>query len=273
MIIAHISDTHLALDKPDAERRMRDFALTIADINALDPPPDVIVHTGDIVHNGHADEYAQAAAFLAQARAPVYVLPGNKDDRVNLRAAFSAIGRLARGSDFIDYAVEDYPVRLIALDTLSPGNGRGDFRREQAEHFIELIDAEPNRPIAVFTHHPPFEVTVGPDRFHFEAMESMSRLRDALQRCERIIAVFSGHVHRAAAGEIGRIPASVVPCIATTLRKGDYPPPMKTRPVYHLHHFDPAWGFATESRIVGAQGSAAHERRIASIAAATLAEN
>ena len=52
MIIAHISDTHLALDAPDAERRMRDFASTIADINALDPPADVIVHTGDIVHNG-----------------------------------------------------------------------------------------------------------------------------------------------------------------------------------------------------------------------------
>lgn len=43
MIVAQISDTHLALDTRDAERRMRDFALTIADINALDPAPDVIV--------------------------------------------------------------------------------------------------------------------------------------------------------------------------------------------------------------------------------------
>ena len=90
MIIAHISDTHLALDTPDADRRMRDFASTIADINALDPPADVIVHSGDIVHNGRQDEYAEALALLAKARAPVYVLPGNKDDRANLRAAFSA---------------------------------------------------------------------------------------------------------------------------------------------------------------------------------------
>jgi 3',5'-cyclic AMP phosphodiesterase CpdA len=273
MIIAQISDTHLALDTPDAERRVRDFALTIADINALDPPADVIVHSGDIVHNGRADEYAQAAAILEKARAPVYVLPGNKDDRANLRAAFSAISRLARGSDFIDYVVEDYPVRLIALDTLRAGGNRGAFRSEQARRLIELIDAEHDKPIAVFAHHPPFEVTVGPDRFHFETMESMSRLRETLQRCERIIAVFSGHVHRAAAGEIGRIPASVVPCIATTLRKGDYPPRMKTRPVYHLHRFDPACGFATESRIVGVEGPAARERRIASLPAATLAEN
>jgi 3',5'-cyclic AMP phosphodiesterase CpdA len=88
MIIAHISDTHLALDTSDAERRICDFASTIADINALDPPANAIVHTGDIVHNERQDEYAQARALLAKARAPVYVLPGNKDDRANLRAAF-----------------------------------------------------------------------------------------------------------------------------------------------------------------------------------------
>jgi 3',5'-cyclic-AMP phosphodiesterase len=272
MIIAHISDTHLTLDTPDAKRRMHDFASTIADINALDPPPDVIVHTGDIVHNGRPDEYAQAAALLAKARAPVYVLPGNKDDRANVRAAFSARGYLAPVSEFIDYAVEDYPVRLIALDTLSPGNGRGDFRREQAEHLIELIDAEPDKPIAVFTHHPPFEVTVGPDRFHFETMDSMARLRDALQRSGRVVAVFSGHVHRAAAGQIGCIPARVVPCIATTLRKGEYPPPMKRCPVYHLHRYDPAWGFVTESRVVRTDSLAPAERRIVSTRAASLAD-
>ena len=90
MIIAQISDTHIALDTPDADQRIRDFALTVADLNELDPAPDVIVHTGDIVHNGRPDEYAQASAMLANARAPVYVLAGNKDNRANLREAFSA---------------------------------------------------------------------------------------------------------------------------------------------------------------------------------------
>src|SRR5690242_464779 len=104
MIIAQISDTHLTLGAPDAERRLDDFARTIADINALDPLPDAIVHTGDIVHNGRPDEYARAAAVLAKARPPVYVLPGNKDDRANLRAAFSAECYCASGSEFIDYA-------------------------------------------------------------------------------------------------------------------------------------------------------------------------
>jgi len=181
MIIVQISDTHLTLGTPDVDRRICDFALTIADINALEPPPDAIVHTGDIVHNGRRDEYAQAAALLAKAQAPVYVLPGNKDDRANLRAAFSKQTYLASTSEFIDYAIEDHPVRLIALDTLKPGRNRGDFSPEQARRLLQWIDAEPDKPIAVFTHHPPFEVTVGPDRFHFETMKSMALLRDALQ--------------------------------------------------------------------------------------------
>ena len=116
MIIAQISDTHLAFDAPDAEQHVSELASTITDINAFNPPADVIVHTGDIVNNGRRDEYAQAVAILAGARAPVYVLPGNKDDRANLRAAFFARSYFI--SEFIDYAIEDFPVRLIALTRL-----------------------------------------------------------------------------------------------------------------------------------------------------------
>jgi Icc protein len=260
MIIAQISDTHIALDTPDAERRIRDFERTIADINALDPAPDVIVHTGDIVHNGRADEYAEAVRILAKARAPVYVLAGNKDDRANLRTAFAARGYLAPDSEFIDYAIEDYPVRLIAVDTLSTGSNKGDFCPERAKRLIGMIDAETTKPIAVFAHHPPFEVKVGPDPINFDTPEVMQRLAQALQHSGRVIAVFSGHVHRGTAGHVGGIPVIVVPCIATTLRKGEYPPAMKTRPVYYLHRFDPAWGFVTEARIVGARASAAPAR-------------
>jgi Icc protein len=251
MIITQISDTHLALESPDADRRLVDFERTIADVNTLDPAPDVIVHTGDIVHNGRPDEYAAALRILAKARAPVYVLAGNKDDRANLRAAFAPFGYLSRDSEFIDYAVEDYPVRLIAVDTLSSAGNKGGFCPERARRLIAMIGAETSKPIAVFAHHPPFEVTVGPDPINFETLEMMERLRQALQHSGRVVAVFSGHVHRGTAGHIGTIPASVMPSIATTLRKGEYPPPMKTRPVYHVHRFDPVWGFITEARIVG----------------------
>jgi 3',5'-cyclic AMP phosphodiesterase CpdA len=251
MIIAQISDTHIALDTPDADQRIRDFEATIADINALDPHPDVIVHTGDIVHNGRQDEYARAAATLAGARAPVYVMVGNKDDRANLRQAFSRCAYLAANPDFIAYAIEDYPLRLIMLDTFSSTSNKGDFCQQRVRDLIDLIDAETTKPIAVFTHHPPFEVMVGPERRHFESQEIMSRLRRALQHSGRVAAVFSGHVHRPATGHVENIPATVATCIATTLRKGDYPADAEGRPIYYLHRFDPVLGFTSESRIVG----------------------
>ena len=102
---------------------------------------------------------------------------------------------------------------------------------------------------------------MGPEPRNFETPETMTRLRQALQHSGRVVAVFSGHVHRAAAGHVGNIPAIVVPCIATTLRRGEYPAHMKTRPVYYVHRFDPVWGFATETRIVGLDWSTASRDR------------
>jgi 3',5'-cyclic-AMP phosphodiesterase len=248
MIIAHISDTHIVLDTPDADRRIRDFESTIADINALDPAPDAIVHSGDIVHNGRPDEYAKAATILAKARAPVYVLPGNKDNRENLRAVFSKQGYFSPDAAFIDYAIEDYPVRLIALDTLSTSSNKGDFGAERVARLNKLIEAETSKPVAVFMHHPPFEVAVGPDPLNFVTPEVMAGLRQALQHSGRIAGVFSGHVHRATAGHVGKIPATVVPCIATTLRKGDFPAGMSARPVYYIYKFNPDSSFTAEAR-------------------------
>jgi 3',5'-cyclic-AMP phosphodiesterase len=135
------------------------------------------------------------------------------------------------------------------LDTLSSSSNKGDFCAERVRRLIDLIDAETTKPIAVFMHHPPFMVPVGPDPLNFATREAMSRLQQTLQHSGRVVAVFTGHVHRSTGGHVGSIPASVVPCTATTLRKGEYPAHLKSRPVYHLHRFDPDCGFVTEARI------------------------
>ncbi|MHB1871945.1 MAG: metallophosphoesterase family protein [Steroidobacteraceae bacterium] len=257
MIIAQISDTHIARDAPDAERRASDLARTIADINALDPPADVIIYTGDITHGGRPEDYAHAAALLRTARAPVYVAPGNRDDRENLRQAFAGWACLASGSGFLDYAVEDFPVRLIAVDTVTPRSNKGEFAPEHVQRLLDLIDAENTKPIALFMHHPPYRVTVGPDPLNFATEQDMTRLQQVLQHSGRVIGVFCGHVHRSTSGRIGEIQVVVAPCTASSLRKGDYPALMQTRPVYHVHRFEPRYGFSTHVRIVGSADTSA----------------
>ncbi len=250
MIIAQISDTHIALDTPDAERRIRDFERTIEDINALDPAPDVIVHTGDIVQNGRLDEYARAAAILAKADTPVHLMVGNKDDRGNLRTTFPEVCDLASNSDFISYSLDDFPVRLVMLDTLNPGSNKGDFCESRIAELKEMANTESKKPVAVFAHHPPFLVDEGPDPLHFESPEILQIFRHELQRFDSAIGIFCGHVHRGVAGLVGDIPALVMPCIATSLRRGEYPSDLAVCPIYHIHKYDPDWGFSSEIRIV-----------------------
>ena len=251
MIIAQISDTHITLDTPDSDQRMRDFEQTLVDIDALEIRPDVIIHTGDIVHNGREEEYAEAAALLATAKSPVYVMAGNRDDRQTLRKAFSGSDYINGHSEFIEYAIDDFPVRLVMLDTLSLQSNKGDFCQKRLENLRKLANWKSSKPIAVFTHHPPFEATECPDPFQFETRESMLRLRNALQNIDGVAAIFCGHVHRFDMGDVEGIRAVAMPSTATTLRKGEYPDWMKTRPVYQLHRFDSVWGFASETRIVG----------------------
>ena len=251
MIIAQISDTHITLDPPEADHRIQDFESAVCDINTLDPAPDLIVHTGDIVHSGLREEYARAIEILSRANAPVYGTVGNKDSRVHMREAFYDYGYFSPNSEFVDYSIDGFPVKLIVLDTLHTDSNKGDFCKKRLQHLIKMTDSEPPKPIAVFMHHPPCKITVGPDLFHFENPNAMAELRKTLLRSGRVISVFCGHVHRSTAGHLEDIQVTVMSAVATSLRRGEYPDQMRARPTYNIHRFDEDWGFVTETRIVG----------------------
>ena len=117
MIIAQISDTHIlarSSDRAEGRRRADDLRRCVADINRQQP--DAVVHTGDIVQHGRPEEYEHVREILAPLEAPIYVIPGNRDERGALRAAFSDHSYLPKVGDFLHYTVEDYSVRLVALD-------------------------------------------------------------------------------------------------------------------------------------------------------------
>jgi Icc protein len=251
MIIAQISDTHVSHDTADKNRRLEDFERTLDDINALEVQPDVIVHTGDITHDGLPDEYSTALEILSRASSEVFVLAGNRDNRKNLRQAFSSRGYLKADSEFIEYAINDFPIKLVMLDTLSSNSNKGDFCLKRAETLEHLAKTENAKPVVVFAHHPPFKAMECPSPFQFETRESMLRMRDALGGINGLVAILCGHVHRFEKGEVSGTPALAMPSTATTLRKGIYPEKMQARPVYQLHRFDPVFGFTTETRIVG----------------------
>jgi Icc protein len=91
--------------------------------------------------------------LLAPLRMPIYVIPGNHDARDPLRAAFGGDGYLS-SDGFIQYAVEDYPLRLVALDTLVPGKHHGELCADRLDWLDRTLAAAPDRPTLVMMPSP-----------------------------------------------------------------------------------------------------------------------
>ena len=124
MLIAQISDLHVRGDNTPANTYVPTNALLeacVRHLNALDPRPDVVLATGDLVDLGRDVDYALLREILASLDIPVFLIPGNHDDREGLRRAFSDSAHLSAEPDWVQYTVEDWPVRLVALDTVDPG--------------------------------------------------------------------------------------------------------------------------------------------------------
>ena len=105
MWIAQISDPHLR-PKGIPYKGVIDPAAALAaavrQINDLQPLPDLVLLTGDVVDEGHPDEYAAAREILDRLRPRLLAIPGNHDERVAFREAFPEPGsRFLLGSDHL----------------------------------------------------------------------------------------------------------------------------------------------------------------------------
>ena len=232
MRIVHLSDTHIAHDRP---ARAAGLEACVAYIDALEPPPDAVVHTGDIAHNGRIGEYRTARTLLDRLPAPYFVLPGNRDDRLNLAAVFADGRHIRPDMGFVQYAVEDYPARLIIVDSLNEGVSRGRLCAERLAHVRAMLEADTARPACLFLHHPPFEVAVGPYPRHFDPWAEAGALTAELQRHDHVAGIFCGHVHRAFDTAVGGAKASVVSCLADDLRWDRPEPVERGLPVLGIH--------------------------------------
>ena len=62
MLIAQITDTHISTPDSANDRHFRTpehLERAVAHLNRLDPRPDVVLATGDLVERGEAQEYAR----------------------------------------------------------------------------------------------------------------------------------------------------------------------------------------------------------------------
>lgn len=214
-IIAQISDCHVGERGGAVDRRFRSgrhLAAAARHLMALDPRPDIVIATGDLVHDGQPEEYRHFASALAPLSMPLYLVAGNHDDRDAMRAVFADHDHLPAGP-FLHYTIERHPVRLVLLDTVIPGETGGELCARRLAWLEERLKEEPARPTLVAMHHPPFLTGLAPfDRNRGgRGLIGADPLGEVIARHPQVERIVCGHIHRPIATRWRGTTVSVAP--------------------------------------------------------------
>ncbi len=209
--ILQLSDVHRFAD-PDERlfgiptREL--FEDVLAHVERSGLRPDHVIVTGDHTHDELPETYAAVREELAPLLDRLWVLPGNHDDRVVLRAAFG--DRIpADGNGRVTFSFRAGDWLCLGLDTQVPGAVGGRLGAEQVDWIrAQLADDRP-RAAVLFMHHPPVDLGLAwLDRI---GVEDADLLRALLVEEPRIRLVCCGHVHHESSHRVGSAEVVTVP--------------------------------------------------------------
>jgi Icc protein len=150
-------------------------------------PVDLLLATGDLVHDASPAGYAQIHAMLSSFDVPVFCLPGNHDDPDLMRRCLT--GGQVRSDRVCDHA--DW--RFIMLDSVIPGEDGGRLSASELGA-LERALAETDRHTLICMHHQPVEV--GSAWIDTMAIENPGAFFEVVDRHPLVRGVLWGHVHQ-----------------------------------------------------------------------------
>ncbi len=253
MLIAQLTDLHVRPVGRAASRVVETTMLAeraFRAVMARPPLPDAVLLTGDLTEAGLAEEYKVLAALLARTLPlPVFTIPGNHDQRAPMLANLPGV---RQEDGFVQYVVEEFPVRLVMLDTLVPGAGHGELCERRLAWLDRTLAAAPRKPTLIAMHHPPFLCgIVHMDKIALRGREAFAQVLARHQQVGRIVC---GHVHRPVTARVGDAVASIAPSVAQQIEldlRPDAPSAFVLEPpAYQLHHWSAEHGFVTHTALV-----------------------
>ena len=253
MIICQMTDLHVRPRGLPANRVSETNMLTeraCRVIGAFNPRPDVVLITGDLTECGLDAEYANLKAILERTLSmPVFVIPGNHDRRDNFRQGLGHLPGVLSDPVFVQYTVEDYPVRLVMLDTLVPGANHGALSAEQLDWLDRTLAAQPSKPTLIGMHHPPF--VTGIPHMDTIALLDQDAFRSVIAKHTQVGRIVCGHHHRPIIGQCAHTVVSVSPSVAhqveLTFNPNDPGGFTFEPPAFQLHTWQPANGFVSHT--------------------------
>jgi Icc protein len=211
-LLLQLSDLHirepgrLAYGRLDTAPYLRQAVDTIL---RLPQQPHAVVLTGDLTDFGRAAEYAHLRALLTPMGMPLYLMPGNHDDRDQLRHSFPEHSYLGT-SGFVQYSVAVGGMQLVALDTVVPGASHGSLCTQRLQWLADTLDAHRDRPVVIAMHHPPFETLIG----HMDdigLLQGAAELEALVARHPNVERIVCGHLHRSIQVRFGGTLAMTAP--------------------------------------------------------------
>jgi Icc protein len=201
MLIAQLSDAHIRLGPLGGEAASH-FHRALGRVLALDPWPDCVVVTGDLVETGSEAEYEAFREVVGNFPIPLHLAAGNHDDAGTMVKSFGGTTLLGH-TDSPYYVVQYSDAAIIVLDSSVPGSVSGSLGTEQLLWLDETLRAV-QTPAFVCLHHPP--VPVGIPFLDNMRLEDGPALAQVISRYPHVPRVLAGHIHRAiTAGFAGTI--------------------------------------------------------------------
>lgn len=195
--VIQITDTHLTPEghEPANHQRIDPFLKLnsiFMDVSKMSEKPDMIVITGDLIHEGVADDYAKLARLISRQmdklQIPINVILGNHD-----RTSAFYQGYLEQPErDKYYYLVSSKNYNFYFLDSKFYDYEQGYLGQEQLTWLRDNLEDEPKKKSVIFLHHP----VAGPSIQHmqYSILQEGQELMDVIKHSS-VMAVFSGHIH------------------------------------------------------------------------------
>jgi 3',5'-cyclic AMP phosphodiesterase CpdA len=242
-ILAQISDTHVRADDSGASVAQ----LVRAMAQAREYRADVILLTGDLVNDEREDEYAALAEAIVDPPAPLYLMPGNHDDRALIRRTFPTHAYLPHAGN-LSFVIDNHPVRVVAVDQIVPNETYGILTPEHASWLDRALAEAPGKPTVVALHHQPF--LTHDLLFDRIGLVDADLFTNVIARHRQVARIICGHHHRLAVGQVAHAPVIVAPSTSWTyglaMHAGQpIAPKTAEQPGWMLHVWTEAAGFAS----------------------------
>lgn len=196
MRILHLSDFHLRGDGKlsfQVVDTCQCLKTTAHHLLTLKQKPDAIVITGDLADSGDEQAYDMLHEALSPLALPIYAVPGNHDRRDRMRSRIGAWCPADPSiAPYLCYTIEYESIRLIMLDTMSPGSHSGHLPQAVGDWLEEVLARRSGISTLLFMHHPPFASGMGAMD---EPFENLGRLESILHNAPWV-RICCGHMHR-----------------------------------------------------------------------------